>query len=99
MPHPQREDSIVIEHEGVDRLANLIVTIVPLALLGFAVFLAWGNTLHWQDIAVLAISYVLTVAGNHGRLPTASLRTEASRRAPRCARSSPCSDRPRSRGR
>jgi stearoyl-CoA desaturase (delta-9 desaturase) len=63
MPQPQREDSIAIEHEGVDRLANLIVTIVPLALLGFAVFLAWGNTLHWQDIAVLAISYVLTVAG------------------------------------
>jgi len=33
IPRPQREDSIAIEHEGVDRLANLIVTIVPPGLL------------------------------------------------------------------
>ncbi len=94
MPHPQREDSIAIEHEGVDRLANLIVTIVPLVLLGFAVFLAWGNTLHWQDIAVLAISYVLTVAGitvGYHRLFThRSFKTSAPSRDRRPL-SSPCS--------
>ena len=29
-------DAVVIEHETLTRLANLIVTVVPLALLGFA---------------------------------------------------------------
>jgi stearoyl-CoA desaturase (Delta-9 desaturase) len=63
MPDRIGEDSIAIEHETIDRLANLLVTVVPLGLLGFAVFLAWGSSLHWQDLVVLAISYVLTVAG------------------------------------
>lgn len=56
-------DSIAIEHQTVDRLANLVVTVVPLALLGFAIFLAWGNALHWPDLVVLATSYVLTGVG------------------------------------
>ncbi len=56
-------DAVVIEHETLTRLANLTVTVVPLALLGFAGWLAWGRTLHWQDLAVLAITYTLTVAG------------------------------------
>jgi stearoyl-CoA desaturase (Delta-9 desaturase) len=63
MPDRIGEDSIAIEHETIDRLASLLVTVVPLGLLGFAVFLAWGSSLHWQDLVVLAISYVLTVAG------------------------------------
>jgi stearoyl-CoA desaturase (delta-9 desaturase) len=63
MSHQTRGDSVAIEHETVDRLANLIVTVVPFALLGFAVFLAWGSTLHWQDVLVLIVSYALTGAG------------------------------------
>ncbi len=57
------DDTLAIEHEGVDRLANVVVTVVPVALLGFAIWLAWGGTLHWQDLVVLAISYLLTGAG------------------------------------
>jgi hypothetical protein len=46
MPVQSPGDSLVIEHETLDRLANLVVTVVPLALLGLAIFLAWGDTLH-----------------------------------------------------
>ena len=41
-----------------DRIANIGVTVVPLLLLGFAVYLAWGGTLHWQDLLVFAVMYV-----------------------------------------
>jgi stearoyl-CoA desaturase (delta-9 desaturase) len=63
MPPHTAEDSLAIRHETLDRLANVVVTVVPLALLGLAVFLAWGNSLHWQDLVVLAVSYLLTVVG------------------------------------
>jgi stearoyl-CoA desaturase (delta-9 desaturase) len=57
------DDTLVIGHESVDRLANTVVTVVPLVLLGLAIWLAWGGSLHWQDLVVLAISYLLTGAG------------------------------------
>jgi len=62
-PKPDRADSVAVDHETLDRLANAVVTIVPLALLGVAIWLAWGGTLHWQDLVVLGVSYVLTVVG------------------------------------
>jgi stearoyl-CoA desaturase (Delta-9 desaturase) len=57
------EDMVVGEHETIDRIANVVVTVVPLALLGWASWLAWGGTLVWQDLVVLAITYVLTGLG------------------------------------
>ena len=63
MSHQLAEDSVAIDHETVDRVANAVVTGVPLAFLGFAIYLAWGSALHWQDLAVLAVSYGLTGAG------------------------------------
>jgi stearoyl-CoA desaturase (delta-9 desaturase) len=57
------EDTLALEHENVDRLANIIVTVAPIALLGLAIWLAWGGTLHWQDLVVLAISYLITGVG------------------------------------
>ena len=60
---PVGDDAQTIEHETVDRLANVVVTIVPVALLGFAIWRAWGGALHWQDLAVLAISYLVTGVG------------------------------------
>ena len=56
-------DVVVIEHETLDRLANIVVMVAPLALLGVAIWRAWGGTLHWQDFIVLVVSYVLTVVG------------------------------------
>jgi stearoyl-CoA desaturase (delta-9 desaturase) len=46
-----------------DQVASAVVTIVPLLLLGWAATLAWNSTLHWQDLVVLAITYVLTGVG------------------------------------
>jgi stearoyl-CoA desaturase (delta-9 desaturase) len=57
------EDSVALQNAGLDRLANVVVTVVPLALLGVGVWLAWGGVLHWQDIAVLAVTYMLTGVG------------------------------------
>jgi stearoyl-CoA desaturase (delta-9 desaturase) len=47
----------------VDRVANLFVTIVPIGLVAFAGWLAWGGSLHWSDLAVLAFVYLLTALG------------------------------------
>jgi stearoyl-CoA desaturase (Delta-9 desaturase) len=64
MPHqPIAEDSVAIPNAVIDRLANVVVTVVPLGLLGVGVWLAWGGVLHWQDVVVLAVSYILTGAG------------------------------------
>src|SRR6476620_1334322 len=63
MSRQARDDCVAIQHETVDRLANLVVTLVPLALLGFAIYVAWGGTLHWSDLVVLVITYVLTGVG------------------------------------
>ncbi|HMD58005.1 MAG TPA: acyl-CoA desaturase [Solirubrobacteraceae bacterium] len=57
------DDALVIEHETVDRVANIVVTVVPIAMLGLAIWLAWGGTLHWQDLVVLALSYLITGLG------------------------------------
>ncbi|HEY7890992.1 MAG TPA: acyl-CoA desaturase [Solirubrobacteraceae bacterium] len=62
-PAPPRDDVLAIEHETLDRTANAIVTIVPIALLGLAVWLAWGGTLHWQDLVVLGAVYALSGVG------------------------------------
>jgi stearoyl-CoA desaturase (delta-9 desaturase) len=60
---PAGGESTALEHETVDRLANVVVTVVPAALLGVAIWLAWGGTLHWQDLVVLAVSYLITGVG------------------------------------
>ena len=60
---PTSADATVLEHETVDRLANIVVTTVPAALLGVAIWLAWGGALHWQDLVILAVSYLITGIG------------------------------------
>ena len=50
-------------------LANIIVTVVPCALLGVAIWLAWGGALHWQDLVVLAVSFSSSPVWNHSGLP------------------------------
>jgi stearoyl-CoA desaturase (delta-9 desaturase) len=59
----RREDVVAIDHVTFGRTANAFATFVPLALLGVAVWRAWGGTLHWQDLVVLAIGYTLTGIG------------------------------------
>ncbi len=52
-----------LDQERIDRIANVIVMVVPLALVGFAGWRAWGGALHWQDLLVLAVAYGLTGLG------------------------------------
>jgi stearoyl-CoA desaturase (delta-9 desaturase) len=69
----------------VDRVANLVVTILPVALLGVAAWLAWGGALHWTDLVVLAVTYTLTglgiTVGFHRLLTHRSFKTSAPLRA------------------
>ncbi len=47
----------------VDRVANIVVMVLPLALVGWAAWLTWGGALHWSDLVALAITYALTGLG------------------------------------
>ena len=62
-PAAARTDTVPVEHERVDLIANIFATAAPLAAVFAAGWLAWGGALHWQDLLVLAISYVLTGMG------------------------------------
>ncbi len=57
------DDSVALEHERLDQLGNAAIVIVPFALLCWAVALAWGGLLHWQDLLVFAVMYTLTGFG------------------------------------
>jgi stearoyl-CoA desaturase (delta-9 desaturase) len=59
----RRHDGAPIDHPTLGRFANVVATFVPLALLGFAVWRAWGGTLHWQDLLIMAVLYTLTGLG------------------------------------
>jgi stearoyl-CoA desaturase (delta-9 desaturase) len=54
---------MTLDQDRIDRVANLLVTLVPPALVAFAAWRAWGGALHWQDLVVLAIAYALTGLG------------------------------------
>ena len=60
---PGEADVLPIEHETRERVVRALVIGVPLAALGVAGWLAWGGSLHWQDLVVLAITYLLTGLG------------------------------------
>ena len=70
-----------VEHARIDRIANLAATLLPLALVGFAMWSAWGGALRWQDLVVLAICYALTglgiTVGYHRLLTHRSFKTSA----------------------
>jgi stearoyl-CoA desaturase (Delta-9 desaturase) len=51
------------EHARADRVANMAVTTLPVALLALAMWLAWGGALRWTDLVVLAVTYLLTGLG------------------------------------
>jgi stearoyl-CoA desaturase (delta-9 desaturase) len=50
-------------YSTLDRIANIVVTVAPIPLLAWAAWRAWGGSLHWQDLLVLAITYTLTGLG------------------------------------
>jgi stearoyl-CoA desaturase (delta-9 desaturase) len=52
-----------VAHPIVDRVATGVMTVVPALALVWAVIIAWGGSLHWQDLVVFAITYLLTGIG------------------------------------
>jgi stearoyl-CoA desaturase (delta-9 desaturase) len=47
-----------ITHPQIDRTLTAIVTALPVVGLVIAAWLAWGGTLHWQDLVVFVVTYV-----------------------------------------
>jgi stearoyl-CoA desaturase (delta-9 desaturase) len=47
----------------VDQVANVVVTVVPVGLVAFAAWRAWGGALRWPDVVAFAVTYVLTGVG------------------------------------
>lgn len=56
-------EMVALEHETFDRVANVVVISLPLVAVGLAGWLAWGGSLHWPDLVVLAVTYWLTGLG------------------------------------
>jgi stearoyl-CoA desaturase (delta-9 desaturase) len=54
---------VAIEHESRERVLRALLTGLPFAALGVAGWLAWGGALHWQDVLVLVVTYVLSGIG------------------------------------
>jgi stearoyl-CoA desaturase (delta-9 desaturase) len=44
-------------------VANVVVTVVPVGLVAYAAWRAWGGALRWPDLVVLALTYTLTGLG------------------------------------
>ena len=56
-------ESVPIAHETRERVVRALVVGVPFAALGWAGWCAWGGSLRWHDLVVLAITYTLTGVG------------------------------------
>jgi stearoyl-CoA desaturase (delta-9 desaturase) len=63
MSEPGPDDIQPTEHETLDRIATGTVSIVPFLALGVVCWQVWNQLLHWSDIAVFGILYVLTGFG------------------------------------
>jgi stearoyl-CoA desaturase (delta-9 desaturase) len=50
-------------NERLDRIVTAVVTVVPFLLLGVAGWQAWQSLLHWHDLVVFGVLYVLTGLG------------------------------------
>lgn len=47
-----------IKVSRIDRIATATITILPVLLLGFAVWQTWNRELHWSDVAIFLVMYV-----------------------------------------
>ncbi|MGZ6638518.1 MAG: acyl-CoA desaturase [Solirubrobacteraceae bacterium] len=60
---PRAAETVPIEHERSERIVRTMIFTIPPAALVLAGSLAWGGALHWQDLLVLALTYLLTGLG------------------------------------
>ena len=52
-----------VAHETRDRIITGAVTVIPIVMLGVAAWQVWNDLLHWHDLVVFAVLYVLTALG------------------------------------
>jgi stearoyl-CoA desaturase (Delta-9 desaturase) len=62
-PAPTADDVQPVSHETSDRIITGLVTAIPFLALGLVGWQTWQNLLHWHDIVVFAIVYLLTGLG------------------------------------
>jgi stearoyl-CoA desaturase (Delta-9 desaturase) len=60
---PGDGDVVPVEHETRERVVRVVATTVPAAAVGWAGWQAWGGSLYWQDLLVLATTYLLCGLG------------------------------------
>ncbi len=74
-----------VAHEAADRIITGLVTAVPFLLLVVAAWQVWDEALHWRDLGILAVGYVITAMGItigfHRLLTHRSFKTSATLRA------------------
>jgi stearoyl-CoA desaturase (delta-9 desaturase) len=63
MPEPCADDIEPVLHETRDRIITGTVTVVPFLALGVVGWQVWSELLHWSDLAVFAILYLVTGLG------------------------------------
>jgi stearoyl-CoA desaturase (Delta-9 desaturase) len=63
MPEPTADDVEPVLHETRDRIITGTVTVVPFLALGVVGWQVWAEWLHWRDIAVFVILYLVTGLG------------------------------------
>jgi stearoyl-CoA desaturase (Delta-9 desaturase) len=68
-----------VENPALDRFASAVVTLVPPLLLLAAVVFGWGGLLHWNDLVVFTVTYLLfgfgITVGFHRLLTHGSFKT------------------------
>ena len=60
---PSVDDVQPVSHETLDRIATGTITVVPFIALGIVGWQVWNDLLHWSDVAVFLIMYLLTGLG------------------------------------
>jgi stearoyl-CoA desaturase (Delta-9 desaturase) len=60
---PTPEDVEPTKNETVDRIATGTISVLPFIALGIVGWQLWNDLLHWSDVFVFAIMYVLTGLG------------------------------------
>src|ERR671918_1527649 len=50
-------------NETADRIITGLVTAVPILLLSVAAWQVWNEALHWRDLAIFGVVYVVTGLG------------------------------------
>ncbi|MET0973542.1 MAG: acyl-CoA desaturase, partial [Thermoleophilaceae bacterium] len=60
---PTADDVEPVKHETADRIATGTITVLPFIALGIVGWQLWNDLLHWSDVFVFVIMYVLTGLG------------------------------------